>query len=144
MKNLTLILFLISTLTSFSQEKKKETAYILFDALSKEKCKIPVEGKGYQKLNKFRKEFQGDYIFFKICDETFSTHKTKSYRDTCSIKALDNIKTTDYEYLIKKYDSLNEFKHHVFDKIYFIEKISKDKIVKYETTWIDQILMIDD
>lgn len=144
MKNLTLILFLISTLTSFSQEKKKETAYILFDPLSKEKCKIPVEGKGYQKLNKFRKEFQGDYIFFKICDETFSTHKTKSYRDTCSIKALDNIKTTDYEYLIKKYDSLNEFKHHVFDKIYFIEKISKDKIVKYETTWIDQILMIDD
>ncbi|MFD0992833.1 hypothetical protein [Tenacibaculum geojense] len=146
MKNLTLILFLVSTLMCFSQERKKETVYILFDNQSNEKC-IVEDGSGNSlNVNKFRKEYEdyGNIINFKICNETFGFNKTKSFKDTCSIKALENIKLVDFEYLIKKYNSLNEFKHHVFDKIYFVEKISKNKIIKYEVGWVDEIFMIED
>lgn len=143
MKNVILILLIFSYTFCFSQKDKKETVYLFFDKLNKEKCQVPVEGKGYLNLNKFRKEFQGDYIYFKICDETFSTHKTKTFKDTCSIKSLEKIKLVDLDYLVKQYNSVYKFKHHVFDKIYFIEKLSKDKIIKYEVTWIDEIIMID-
>lgn len=144
MKKLILISLFLFSLICFSQKGKKETVYLLFDEQNEETCKVPVEGRGYLNLNKFRKEFQGDFIYFKICDEIFSTSKTKSFRDTCSIKYLEKIKLVDFDYLVKKYNSKFEFKHHVFNKIYFIEKISKDKIIKYEVTWIDEILMIED
>ncbi len=144
MKNLTLILFLVSTLLCFSQQEKKETVYLLFDKQSKEKCKVPVEGKGYLNLKKFRKEFQEDYIYFRICDEIFTAHKIKSFKDTCSVKTLNNLKLVDFDYLVKRYNSVNEFKHHIFDKIYFIEKLSDNEIIKYEVTWVDEIIMIDD
>ena len=145
MKNITLIFLLVSSLICFSQErKKKEIIYILFDDQSNEKCIVEDGSGNSSNINKFKKEFQGDYIYFRICDEIFTTHKTKSFKDTCSIKALDNLKIVDFEYLLNKYNSLYEFKHHVFDKIYFIEKISKDKIIKYEVAWIDEIIMIED
>ena len=148
MKTIILSLFLIVSFTCFSQKqaKEKETVYLLFDEQSKEKCKVDVEGKGFLNMNKFRKGYwdNGNIIVFKICDETFTTHKTKSYKDTCSVKALDNLKFVDFDYLVKKYDSVYEFKHHVFEKIYFIERISKDKIIKYEVGWIDDIIMIED
>jgi len=143
MKKITLTYLLLTTLLCFSQNVKKETVYLLLDLKSNEKC-IVEDGSGNSKyVNKYRKEFQVDYIYFKICDETFTTHETKSFKDTCSIKALDNLKIVNFEYLIKKYNSLYQFKHHIFEKIYFIEKISKEKIIKYEVTWIDDILMIE-
>jgi hypothetical protein len=144
MKNITTLILLLFSIVLYCQNEKKEIVYLLFDAQSKEKCQVPVEGKGHQKLNKFRKEAQGEYIYFKICDESFSTHKTKSLKDTCSITYLEEIELVDLNYLIKKYNSENEFKHHVFDKIFFVEKISKDVVVKYQVTWVDEIIMIDD
>lgn len=144
MKNLTLIFLLVSSLICFSQEKKKDTIYILFNDQSNEKCIVEDGSGNSSNINKFKKELQGDYIYFRICDEIFTTHKTKSFKDTCSIKALDNLKFVNFEYLLNKYNSLYEFKHHVFDKIYFVEKISKGKIVKYEVDWIDEIIMIED
>lgn len=144
MKNIIILFLIFSTNYSFSQTEGKETAYLLFNSQSNENCIIDDGSGNSLNLNKFRKEFQGDHIYFRICDEIFTVHKTKSFRDTCSIKALDNIKVVDFEYLIKKYNSSNEFKHHVFNKIYFMEKVSKDKMIRYEVTWIDEIIMIDD
>jgi len=147
MKIIILITLSIFSLLCFSQEQKKETVYLLFDKGNKEKCSVPVEGKGNIKKDKFRKEYEdyGNIINFKICNETFGFNKTKSFKDTCSMRTLEKIKLVDLDYLIHKYNSVYEFKHHVFDKIYLIEKISKDKIVKYEVGWIDeQIMIIDD
>tara|TARA_R110000868_G_scaffold47429_1_gene155557 strand:- start:904 stop:1200 length:297 start_codon:yes stop_codon:yes gene_type:complete len=95
-------------------------------------------------MNKFRKEYEdyGNIINFKICNETFGFNQTKSFRDNCSIKKLKNIKLIDLDYLIRKYNSLYEFKHDIFAKIYLIEKISKDMIVKYEVGWVDEQIMI--
>lgn len=143
MKNLTLIIIMFTFLFSFSQNKK-ETVYLLFNTNSTEKCTVPIEGKGYANKIKYRKEYQGEYVFFKICDEFFSTHKTESYKDTCSTKALENIKLVNIKYLKDKYNSSNNFKNHVFEKIYFIEKLPNNKIIKYEVGWIDEITMIDD
>lgn len=135
---------MFSNIYSFSQTEGKETVYLLFNRQSKEKCIIEDGSGNSLNLNKFRKEFQGNHIYFRICNEIFTAHKTKNSKDTCSIKALDNLKIVNFEYLLDKYNSFNEFKHHVFDKVYLIEKISKDKIIKYEVTWIDKIIMIDD
>ncbi len=133
------------TLMCFSQKevKKKETVYLFFNLQSNEKCKVAVRAKGYVDMNKFRKDYRdnGNIINFKICDERFAAHKNRSYRDTCSIKALDNIKFVDFDYLIEKYNSVFEFKHHVFEKIYFVEKISDEKIIKYEVRWLDERIM---
>ena len=144
MKNIVTLFLIFSTIYSFSQTEEKETVYLLFNRQSKEKCIIEDGSGNSLNLKKFRKEFQGKYIYFKICNETFIAHKTKSFKDICSIKILDNLKIVNSEYLLNKYNSSNEFKHHVFDKVYLIEKISKDKIIKYEVTWIDEIIMIDD
>jgi hypothetical protein len=144
MKNIVILFLTFLPLYSFSQKKEKETAYLLFNSQSKERCVVEDGSGNSQNLNKFRKEFQGNYIYFKICDEIFSTHNSKSLKETCSIKYLEKIKLVDFDYLVKKYNSVYEFKHHVFDKIYFIEKISKDKIIKYEVTWVDEMIMIDD
>ncbi|WP_299127858.1 hypothetical protein [uncultured Winogradskyella sp.] len=125
---------------------EKETVYLLFDKQNKEQCLIE-DGSGNSKYtNKYRKEYwsNGNIINFRICNERFTSHRTKSSIDTCSAKALDNIKLVDFDYLQKKYDSVYEFKHHVFEKIYFIEKISEDKIIKYEVNWVDSIMMIQD
>lgn len=146
MKTITLLLLLIVSFASFSQKqaKQKETVYLLFDEQSKEKCKVAVEGKGYLSMNKFRKKYEdyGNTISFKICNQKFTTRN--SLKDTCTAKALDNIKLVDIEYLKKKYNSSNDFKHHVFEKIYFIEKLSNNKIIKYKVDWIDEIIMVDD
>ena len=65
MKNLTLIITMFTFLFCFSQKKdKKETVYLLFNTHSTEKCTVPVEGKGYVNKSKYRKEYQGEYVFF--------------------------------------------------------------------------------
>lgn len=146
MKTITLLLLLIVSFASFSQkqEKQKETVYLLFDEQSKEKCKVAIEGKGYLNMNKFRKEYEdyGNTIIFKICNQKFTTRN--SLKDTCTAKALHNIKLVGIEYLKNKHNSSNDFKHHVFEKIYFIEKLPNNKIIKYAVGWNDEITMIDD
>ena len=95
------------------------------------------------KNNKYRKEIQGNYIYFKICDEKFSTHKFKSFKDTCHIRVLDNLKIVDLKYINEK-KSQSILKYNPFEKIYIIEKISETKVIKYEVIWIDDWLEVDD
>lgn len=143
-KELILISFFLFSLICFSQNKKKETVFLLFDKQSDEKYLLEDGSGNTIEVNKFRKEVQGEHIYFKICDEIFSTHKTKSFKETCPIEYLDSIELVDIIYLKEKYDAEFEFKHHVFDKIFFIEKISAKKIIKYEVSWVDEIIMIED
>jgi len=142
MKNLQTLILLFISILSYSQNEEKEMVYLLFDEKNMEKCTIPVEGNDYVNLKKFRKEIEEEFIYFKICNETFSTHKNVA--DTCAINSLNNIKLVDLDYVLTKYNSENEFKHQVFDKIFIIEKISKNKYVNYEVTWVDEIVMIED
>lgn len=144
MKVLSFVFFLFFVSVSFSQALDKEIVYTLFDPGSNERCAVE-DGSGNTKnVPKFRKKVQGEYIYFKICDEIFSTHKTKTFKETCPIEYLDSIELVDIIYLKEKYDAENEFKHHIFDKIFFIEKISAKKIIKHEVFWVDEIIMIND
>ena len=144
MKSIVIIFLMFLPIYTFSQTEEKETVNLLFNIQSKERYSGEDGSGNSLSLNKFRKELQGDYIHFKIGDETFTTHVSDSYKETCSINILSKINLVDINYLLKKHDGSNEFKHHVFDKIYIIEKISEDKVIKYEVSWIDEILMIDD
>ena len=142
MKKITLTFLLLTTLLCFSQNIKKETVYLLLDLKSNEKY-ILEDGSGNSKyVNKYRKEIQGNYIYFKICDEIFSTHKFKGFKDTCSIRALNNLKIVDLKYINNK-KSKSILKYNPFEKIYIVEKISNTKIIKYEVAWIDDWIMIE-
>lgn len=141
MKNLTSIILLFSCFFCFAQKENKETVYLLFDTTSEDKCKVDVEGKGYLLLNKYRKEHGQKRSYLYICNETFAFSKKKN--DTCSIKALDDIKFVDLKY-IKDKKSKNVMKYNPFKKIYLVEVISKEKIIKYDVTWIDDWVMVHD
>jgi len=143
MKKITLTYLLLTTLLCFSQNVKKETVYLLLDLKSNEKC-IFEDGSGNSSyVNKYRKEVQGNYIYFKICNEIFSTHKLKGLKDSSSIKALDNLNIVNLKYINEK-KSKSILKYNPFEKIYIVEKISDTKVVKYEVIWIDDWVMVDD
>ena len=63
MKNIIFIL-LFSPLVILSQTEKKETVYLLFDINSKEKCIIEDGDGNSSKLNKYRKEYRENKIYF--------------------------------------------------------------------------------
>ena len=140
-KFIILLLFSLNSFYLFSQEEK-ETVYLLFDEDNKDSCRIDVEWgedgddkvDGYKMVKKYFKE--GSVI--SICDEIFLAHKKK---DTLFLKEVEN-KLVDFDYIVNKHDNSNEFKHHVFKKIYFIEFISEEKVVIYEVTWNDERLGI--
>ncbi|QHI34983.1 hypothetical protein IMCC3317_03290 [Kordia antarctica] len=143
MKKLTLLLLLFSSFFSFAQKEKKETVYLLFDTTSKEKCIVEDGSGNSQNLNKFRKEYKEKSISFNICNEYFAYSTKKKLKDTCSIKELDNIKFVDLKYIQDK-KSKNVMRYNPFEKIYLVEIISKEKIIKYDVTWIDDWVMIGD
>lgn len=123
MKNLIIIFFILSSISSYSQSREKESVYLLFNSQSKEKCIIE-DGLGNSlNLNKFRKDFNAEYIYFRICNETFTSHRTKSFKDTCSIKSLDNIKLVNLKYMNEK-KAKNILRYNPFNNIYIIEKKS--------------------
>jgi hypothetical protein len=143
MKIYVLVITLLTPFIAFSQSIEKEIVYVLFYDNSIEKCKIEVEyssdndGKldGYQIIKKYKKDSKGEKINFHICDETFIYTEHVSTIDTCSVNFLNKIEPKNLDYLLNKYAKGNNFKHHVFEKIYIIEKISENRIVKYEVYW---------
>lgn len=158
-KKQTLVIFILLLLNSnlYSQDKK-ESVYLLFNTNSDERCEIEVEyssdndGKldGYQTVKKYRKSeslspFNNNYcINFNIGNEEFSHNKARRTIDTCSIDKLKQLKLVDIEYMLEKWrNPPMEFKHHVFEKIFFIEKISKHKITITEVVWRDEIFVVD-
>jgi len=148
MKNIFLIITLLTSFLVFSQTKKKEIVYLLFKKNSTEKCKIQVEqtynnSKGIQYVKKFRKKTTKKKLFFSVCDEDFIYTKGLSKIDTCSSKILKNVKLVTLDYLLKKYYAANELKHQVFNNIYFIEKIPNNKVVLYEVYWSGEWIIKD-
>ena len=128
---------------AFAQSKEKETVYLIFDTLNKEKCLIE-DGSGNSKyLNKYRKEYTQQGLFFKICHESFAFNRKKKKIDTCSLKALENIKFSSINYINEK-KAKHPLRYNPFEKIYIVEKISDEKILKYEVAWIDDWVMVDD
>jgi hypothetical protein len=153
-----LVIFILLLLNSnLYSQNKKETVYLLFDINSKERCKIEVEFSsdndgeldGYQTVKKYRKRnssYNSDCIVFDIGDEEFVTNIKKDCRDTCSIDKLNQLKLVDIEYMVEKWrNPPREFKHHVFEKIFMVEKISKHKIIIIITDvmWTDEIFVVD-
>lgn len=135
MKNYIYILIFMISLKLFSQSKK-EVVHILFDKYNKEKCKINIEQtyrnkKGISFVEKYRKEKKNNKIIFNICDEKFIFNYEKQKIDTCTIKSLNRFNVKSLDYLKSKYQKGRDFKHHIFEKINIIEKISDKKIVKY-------------
>ncbi|MCW9706977.1 hypothetical protein [Fodinibius salsisoli] len=142
-----LILFLI-LVTAFCQAQQvpKDTVYISFDETSSETCLIDSGmEKDRQKTNKFRKiDTRNDLIFFHICNELFVFNKKLYSPDTTSTGSIPSQKIADIEDMNKLYNSLQprEFKHHVFDTVFILEQIAKNKVVKYDVTWNDEALGI--
>tara|TARA_R110001583_G_C5632295_1_gene407154 strand:- start:291 stop:710 length:420 start_codon:yes stop_codon:yes gene_type:complete len=132
----------------YSQDKK-ETAYLLFDTNSKEQHDLEDGAGNTIKVKKYRKSesissFNNNYcINFNIGNEEFSHNKARRTIDTCSIDKLKQLKLVDIEYMVGKYEKSGEFKHHVFEKIFFIEKISRHKITITEVGWTDEIFVVD-
>ena len=138
MKKIISILWLYSSLVCFSQIKSNEIVYLLFDSSNPEECKVDIEGQDYVNLKKYRRVFELGEIQLKICDEMFTILKT----DSCSNKILENLKIVDVEYLLRRYDSVVEFKYHLFEKIFFIEPLSDNKVLLHQMHWIDERMRI--
>lgn len=134
MKYFWIVIFFLSPTIIFSQSEK-EKVYILFNETSKEICNKE-DGRGNLFTIKiYKKKNKGKKINFYICDETFIYTEGKSERDTCNIKILTKVKLQNLDYLLRKYNESEDFKHHVFEKIYIAEKISDEKFIKYEVYW---------
>ncbi|EDP95284.1 hypothetical protein U8527_15810 [Kordia algicida OT-1] len=142
MKKIITLFLVFSCFYCLAQQKQKETVYLLFDKTNKEKCKVLTENKGYVYLNKYRKNKKGSITEFKICGETFSIRK-QGVKNIYSAQVLDTLKLIDLEYLKQKHTVSNDFKHRIFEKVYFIEKISQNKIIQYEVFWVDDFFITD-
>ncbi|RAV27417.1 hypothetical protein [Sinomicrobium soli] len=140
MKYLVFYIFMLP-LFAFSQKTEKETIYILFDIANKEKCEVEIEGKGIQRINKYRISKSMDNTFYYICDEIFVPKKGGEV-DTCSVKNLKKIDIKNIDYLIdvKKKKTESFFKNSIFKKIYFIEP-HKDYLMKYEVSWATDLII---
>ena len=132
MKKSLLIVVLLNAFVVLAQGNEKEEVFILFDLTSDKKCLIE-DGSGnfnYEKF--FRKKRETKRIIFHVCDQEFGFEINQPIDTLNSIKNL-NIKGIDY--IKRKYQEGNDFKHHVFKKIYILEKLSNDRILKYDVTW---------
>ena len=133
MSRFLIVYFMFYSTITLSQNKK-ETVYLLFDTNSKETCKIFQEGEGLKTVPKYRKWYGEDgHIEFRICDELFFASQSKM--DTCDISILKEVRLVDIDYMLNKHRSIDNFVEVIFEKIYFLEKISKEKVIQYEVTW---------
>lgn len=133
-KILVLFIYLIN-LNSYSQDTK-ETVYLLFDQFSEDLCQIQVEQtynnpKGIEKLKKYRKETKRGKTVFHICDEKFLFDPQKQKKDTCIIKSSKEFNFTELDYIKEKYQNGQDFKHHVFEEIIILERVSDTKFIRY-------------
>ena len=143
MKKIELIFLIFASSLSFSQSDEKEIVYLIFDKENTEQCLIE-DGSGNSRyLPKYIKEYTQQGLFFKICHESFVFNRKEKKIDTCSVKALANIKFSSIEYINDK-KAKNPLRYNPFEKIYIIEKISNEKILKYEVVWIDDWIMVED
>lgn len=143
MKNNFLLISLISFTFCLAQKESKETVYLLFDTTNKEKCIIEDGSGNSQSLNKYRKEYEKNLMYLHICNEYFAFNTKKKELDTCSRSMLNNIKLVDLDY-IKDKKSKSVLRYNPFKKIYLVEVISEEKIIKYDVTWIDDWIMVND
>ncbi|MCW9706978.1 hypothetical protein [Fodinibius salsisoli] len=123
-----------------AQQVLLDTVYIFFDTSSTETCTVDVEGKGYQEVSKFRKEDIENYKIFDICSEEFVFVKNKASKDTLVLRKRSDIQFQDIGFLTEAYKNAKpkKFKHNIFDQIYIVEKISKDKYIRYSVGWVDE------
>ena len=137
MKLLTTIFLVIICFSTINSQTNKKTAYIMFDADSKEtyEYKHPDYDKKSKLVKKYFKKNEVKNIRFNILGEKFNFLKENEI-DTCT--TFDKNKFIDILYLIKQAKNTREFKHHIFKKIYILEKIECNKYLKYEVIWIDE------
>jgi len=120
------------------ESKQKPVKYVIFDSKDQ---------------NNERREDK-ERIYFHIKGESFIFDKQKK-RDTCSISILKKIKLEnpeklrddEYKYFRKKVEefeketnqkipkSLPISRKHLYFKVYVLEKIANDEIIKYEVDW---------
>jgi hypothetical protein len=136
---LILILFLCTT-AGYAQNTTGGTAYLLFDDSRKEICQQNID-----ELKKFRKvDTRKTFTFFHVCSELFVFNKEGSIPDTTAIRKIPKNAIVDISEMIKKYKSLEpqQFKHHVYDTLYIVEKFQKGQVLIYRVGWNDRSLGI--
>ncbi len=134
-KNWGTVFFLFVSIVTFSQ--KKETVYLLFNEYDCSKKCVIEDGAGNSSQEcKYRKWHGENHIDFMICDENFRIYDTKK-SDTSSVKILERINCVNTKYLNDE-KSKTILRQHPFEKIFILEKISADKVVKHEVIWVDE------
>ncbi len=132
MKNLIFILFLCTSFILYSQSKKSEDAYLIFDNTSSKKCLIESGDGTTRQTNFFRKVLEEKRILFYLCDEAFY-FSTENKVDT--ITSVDSLFIKRLPDLKKDYNKSSSFKHHVYDNLYILEKVSPNSFLKYKVYW---------
>lgn len=138
MKNLFYLIIYLLVLNVNSQETK-ETVILFFDDNKKENCKIGVElskdndgnKDGYITVKKYRKETKRGKTVFHICDEKFLFDPQKQKKDTCISESSKEFNFTELDYIKEKYQNGQDFKHHVFEEIIILERVSDTKFIRY-------------
>lgn len=141
MKNYLYILAFISTINFYAQSEK-ESIYLLFDYSNGEICQEAKEtDKKVHRIKKYRKfkKSNGNIVFF-ICNERFTFIAKKNKKELCPITSINTFK--DIQYMLKKHAGHKNFKHHLFKKIFIVEKVSLSNVIKYEVNWNDTKLGI--
>ena len=99
MKNILINLIFVSTAFAFGQNLQKEKVYILFENSSTEKC-FEEDGSGNTNyVNKFRKELLEDHVYFRICNELFSSKKVYISKNVYSKIEVDSLNLVNINYL---------------------------------------------
>ncbi|CAD0006232.1 MULTISPECIES: BTB/POZ domain-containing protein [Flavobacterium] len=143
MRKILLLMIMVSNFV-FSQNKDYYT-------LEKKGNKYPKIVR-YVFLNNGDKIIQDrNIIFFNIKNQRFKYIKNYHKTDTCSFSSLKKIKIITIDQLIKdeykehlKRTKENNLKipaplNHYNSKVFIIEKVSSEKIIKYEVEWIYSI-----
>lgn len=125
----------------------QDQVYIIFDVTSNENCESKKDGSTVLKSDKFKKvDTRNELTFFYICDELFVFNKKSGVSDTLSIHDVPGEDIIDLNDMIEIYKSQNprQFKHHIFEEIFLLEKKPNNTFISYRVIWNDESLGIID
>jgi len=145
------VVFFLLTLIFLSAkcygQNVQDQVYIIFDVTSNENCESQKDGSITFNSSKFKKvDTRKELTFFYICDELFVFNKKSGVSDTLSIYDVPREDIIDINDMINIYKSQNpsQFKHHIFEEIFLLEKKPNNTFTSYRVIWNDESMGIID
>jgi hypothetical protein len=145
-----IVLFLLTLIFLSAKcygQNVQDQVYIFFDVTSNENCESKKDGSTVLKSDKFKKvDTRNELTFFYIRDELFVFNKKTGVSDTLLIHDVPGEDIIDINEMIEIYKSQNpsQFKHHIFEEIFLLEKKPNNTLISYRVIWNDESLGIID